>query len=154
MKTKTKTYLLLVAILGIWGTIAFKITSGLSPDEPEVLAQNVDVTFTPKPQKKVDTFSITTANRDPFLGRLPSSKKTPKKTKPSTPAPIAIEIPTITYSGLIQKQDATAKVFAVNINNQQYLVKQGQTISDVTLVSGNKSSIRIRFNGTYHTIKR
>lgn len=153
MKNKAKTYLLLVAVLGIWGTIAYKIVNGISPDEPQVSEKTFEVAFNPKPQKAIDTFSISVIERDPFLGTLSVSKKTVKPNRITESAKPDEAIPDITYGGLIQKQGSKSKVFVVNINNQQHLLKQGQSVNDVKLINGNKMSITIRFNGKNHTIK-
>lgn len=153
LKNKGKTYLLLVAVLGIWGTIAYKIVIGLSPDELEITAQSFDVSFNPKRPKQTDTFSINDVEKDPFLGTLASNKTATKSPKRVSLVESDIAMPSVTYSGLIQRQDSNSKVFIVNINNQQHLLKLGQTINDVKLISGNKSSITIRFNGKNHIVK-
>tara|TARA_B100001063_G_C16771378_1_gene561844 strand:- start:789 stop:1253 length:465 start_codon:yes stop_codon:yes gene_type:complete len=153
LKSKGKTYLLLVAVLGIWGTIAYKIVNGLNPDEPQVSEKNFDIVFNPKQQKAVAPFLISDIERDPFLGTLTSKKTASKATKRVSVVKTDIAMPSITYGGLIQRQDSNSKVFVVNINNQQHLLKLGQTINDVKLISGNKSSITIRFNGKNHIVK-
>ncbi|WP_461598680.1 hypothetical protein [Winogradskyella sp.] len=153
MKNKGKTYLLLVAVLGIWGTIAYKIVNGLSPDEVEVTAQNFDVSFNPKQPKQIDTFTIKDIERDPFLGTLSSKKRASISTTKDASVKTDVVMPTITYGGLIQKQGSNSKVFVVNIDNRQYLLKRGQTVNDVKLLNGNNSSITIRFNGKNHTVK-
>jgi len=48
LKNKTKTYLLLAAVLGIWGTIGYRIISGASPTISEVKQDNFDMVFNPK----------------------------------------------------------------------------------------------------------
>jgi hypothetical protein len=153
LKNKTKTYLLLIAVLGIWGTVAYKIANGISPEQTEVTSQSFDVAFNPKKEKTIDTFSITPVERDPFLGTLSTKKQASKQTKKVKAAVPDVKMPTITYGGLIQKQQSRAKIFVVNINNKQYLLKQGQTAADVKLVRGSKSSIVVRFNGKNQTIK-
>lgn len=144
---------MLAAVIGIWGTIAYKIVNGISPDEPKIPEQTFDVAFNPKPQKAIDTFSISAIERDPFLGTLSVSKKNVRPTRITESDKPDEVMPNITYGGLIQKQGSKSKVFVVNINNQQYILKQGQSVNDVKLVSGNKTSITIRFNGKNHTIK-
>lgn len=145
--------MLLFAVLGIWGTVAYKIANGISPDQPEVIMQNFDVAFNPKQRKTIDTFSIKSVVRDPFLGTISTDNKTPKQTKKVKVVVSDVKMPTITYGGLIQKTQSKAKIFVVNIDNRQYLLKQGQTIDNVKLISGNKTSIVVRSNGKNQTIK-
>lgn len=124
----------------------------MSPNEPNEIPQSFDVAFNPKPQKAMDTFSIKAIERDPFLGTLTSRKKASKTSKRNKQLEPEKAMPNITYGGLIQKQGSKSKVFVVNINNQQYLLKQGQTVADVKLIKGNKTAIVIRFNGKNKTI--
>ncbi len=146
---------MLAAVLGIWGTVAFKIVNGISPDQPQTTAESFDVAFNPEVQKDKDTFSIQTIDRDPFLGTLSAKKQASKRAKSINVKPntSGVAMPIITYGGSIQKQNSKEKVFVVNINNKQYLLKVGQVINDVKLIRGNKESIVIRFNGTNQTIK-
>lgn len=153
MKNKTKTYILLAAVLGIWGTICYKIVNGLSPQGVQVTAQNFEVSFNPKQPKQTETFSINDVDRDPFLGTLTSKKTATKSPKKVSVVKSDVAMPSITYGGLIQRQDSNSKVFVVNINNQQHLLKLGQTINDVKLIKGDKASITIRFNGKNHIVK-
>lgn len=155
MNKKTKTYLLLTAVLGIWGTIAFKIVNGLSPDLPQSSEPVLDISFKPKTIKAIDTFSIQNVERDPFLGTLSASKTNnkPKETKNSNQI-VTKHQPKITYSGLVKKQTTADKVFVVNINNQQYLLKQGQTADSVKLLRGNTKEITIRYKNQTKTINR
>lgn len=155
MNKKTKTYILLAAVLGVWGTIAYKIVNGLSPEDTKQTAQTFDVSFQPKTKVTVDTFSIQNVERDPFLGTLSTSKTNnkPKTTKNSNQI-VTKNQPKITYAGLVKKQTTADKVFVVNINNQQYLLKQGQSADSVKLLRGNTKEITIRYNNQTKTITR
>lgn len=155
MKNKTKTYLLLAAVLCIWGVIGYKIINGLNPEEPQVVAQEYDKTFKPKTIAEIDTFSIKNVERDPFLGTLSSNKKTnftSKNTK--TKVDNIKTIPNIIFGGLIKKQNTTDQVFVLNINNKQHLLKKGQTADSVRLISGNTKEIVVRYQNKSQTIKR
>jgi hypothetical protein len=87
------------------------------------------------------------------LGTLSSNKQTSRSVPKSTSAKTDVAMPAITFGGLIQKQGSNSKVFVVNINNRQYLLKRGQTVNDVKLINGDKESITIRFNEKNHNIK-
>ena len=151
MKNKTKTYILLTLVLGIWGVIGYKILSAANPTSPDMVQQRVDVSFNPKAKIETDTFSIQTVNRDPFLGTLLVKKKsTPKKIKPKTPL---IWKPII-YHGIISNQNNKAKVFIISIENQQHLIKVGQTINEIKLVRGNNNSVLLSYKGEKKTISK
>lgn len=75
LKTKKKTYLLLVVVLGVWGMIGYRIWAGLNPEAPKMVQQDVNINFNPNTGTAIDTFSIQTIARDPFLGTLTTKKK-------------------------------------------------------------------------------
>ncbi|WP_157588880.1 hypothetical protein [Psychroserpens burtonensis] len=154
MKSRTKTYLLLVTVLGIWGTIGYKIVSGVSPTISEEKQENFDVAFNPKTNTEVDTFSIQTLERDPFLGTLTKKKKSVTRTLKKPINNKANNLPQISYNGLVKKQNTTDMVFVVNINNNQYLLNKGQVIDSITLINGNDKDITIRYKNKNQTIKR
>lgn len=153
MKNKAKTYFLIVAALGIWGTIIFKIVKGISPDEINVVKpSDPDMTFNPKANTKTDTFSIQNLKRDPFLGTLSQKKNTSK---------ISISVnkdvensPLMTYNGLVKKQSTSEHVFVVNVNNNQYLLKRGQIADSVKLIKGNDNEITVLYRNKSKIIKR
>lgn len=144
MKNKTKTYILLTLVLGIWGVIGYRILSVANPTLPDIAQQNGDVNFKPKTRIENDTFSIKTVNRDPFLGTLLIKKKSkPRRTKPKEPF---IWKPVI-YHGIISNQNSKTKVYIVSIDNQQHLMKLGQVVNEVKLIRGNKNSIIVSYKG-------
>ncbi|NQX85436.1 MAG: hypothetical protein HRT67_05965 [Flavobacteriaceae bacterium] len=125
--------------------------AGLNPDVSQINNQEFDAAFNPKPQKGIDTFSISDIARDPFLGTLASLKKVSNTN--TTLNTIPDVMPDISYGGLIQKKGSKSKVYVVNINNQQYLLKQGQSVNDVKLLKGDKTAIIIRFKRRNYTVK-
>jgi len=154
LEKKKKTYLLLVAVLGLWGTIAYQVLSALSPKEPSVASENISVDFSPK-KTKIDTFSITQVKRDPFLGKLSKSphKATRSKGKTITKKNDADNPwPQIQYQGMVKKQGATSEIFIITINQQQYLLKRNQELENVKLLRGNAKEIVVRFNKEIKTV--
>ncbi|SFZ93401.1 hypothetical protein SAMN05428642_103112 [Flaviramulus basaltis] len=150
MKNKTKTYILLTLVLGIWGVIGYRIMSALNPTAPEMAKTNFDVSFNPKKNTALDTFSIQTSERDPFLGTLYIKKKIASK-------PIKTETVNwmpIIYHGTVSGQEGKNQIFVVSINSEQHLMKQGQTINDVTFIRGNKSQINLSYKGERKTINK
>lgn len=146
--------MLLAAVLIIWGMIGYKIWSGLSPDPVEIASSEYNMSFNPQKTKAVDTFSIQTLERDPFLGTLSSSKKTGTSTKVTIPKKTIENLPVINYNGMLKKQSGTDQVFVVNINNNQFLLKKRQTADSITLVKGNDKEISVRYRDRIVTIKR
>ena len=132
LKNKAKTYVLLVLVIGVWGTVAYKIVAALNPDLPELPQQELSLNTDFKMSIQRDTFSIQRVNRDPFLGTLEKPKKTVKKKRKAT-TPQVQWMP-IAYNGMISKGGSN-KIFLISINGQQHLLKQGQIREGVKVVS-------------------
>ena len=153
MKNKTKTYLLLVAVLVIWSIIGYKIYSSLNPELPEVVLNDVEASFNPKTGIEIDSFSIKTTDRDPFLGTITKkSNKTASLKQNNTTKQEDSNWPQITYGGVIKRQNSNEQVFVVTINNTQYVLKKGQKVDYITLVKGDNTSITVRYNTTQKII--
>lgn len=153
MKNKTKTYLLLAAVLAIWGIIGFKIMSTLNPEAPEVKKQDEMVVFTPKSHTVKDTFSIRPAQRDPFLGTLYAKKQ--ENPAPRTPKPKeAFVWISITYHGTVSKQDSKEKLCILSINGQQHIMKIGQEVQEVKLVKASNTEILVNYKGQRKTVPK
>ncbi len=150
MKNKKKTYLLLVAVLSIWGIIGYKIWTGLNPGIPEVAQQDVDVSFNPKANAVIDTFSVQTTDRDPFLGTLRSQQIVKSSPTLNKNHKKLIWLP-ISYHGIVKKQASTQQVFVVSINKQQHLLKKGQRMDSITLIRGNAKAIVMRYKNQQKT---
>ncbi|PQV48799.1 hypothetical protein CLV33_1044 [Jejuia pallidilutea] len=150
MEKKTKIYLLLGAVLVIWGIIGYKIVSTLNPDPITQTKVNFDMAFKPKQHTETDTFSIQLAHRDPFLGTLHKERQSKPKIRQKTET---TWIPVL-YHGIITETSGKNKVFIVSISNKQILMKQGQTISGISLLKGNDTSITLRYKGTTKTITK
>lgn len=142
-----------MAVLTIWGTIAFKIFNGLGPSNVDYIPPIEQMSFSPKTIKHKDTFNIKITSRDPFLGNLTKAKKTSdfiapsKKVKTNYTSNL-----NISYNGIIKKNQSNERIFVININNKQYLLKKGQQADSVKLINGNDNSVTVRYKGVNSTI--
>ncbi|MHA7832357.1 MAG: hypothetical protein ACX93O_14780 [Flagellimonas sp.] len=150
MSKNIKTYLLLGVVLLVWGIIGFKVIKAISK-EPELPAVRQPISILPKNIKKRDTFELVANYRDPFLGTLPAKKKKPKK---KVIRKEKVEKKNIVYAGLVSRSESGKSMFFVSIDGQQHIMSKKQKIDDVSLVSGNEKSIRVRYNGIMETIAR
>lgn len=153
MKSKTKTYLLLIAVLSIWGIIGFKIVSTLNPHVPEVSQNENRVVFTPKTNMAIDTFSIQMSERDPFLGTLLVKKQVANKSVNSTPKEPLVWMP-ILYHGMVSKRDSNEKICVISIDGQQHIMKVGQDLNGVKLLRATNTEISVGYKGLRKTVSR
>jgi hypothetical protein len=138
LKTKRKTYVLLILVVVVWATIGYKVVSALNTDVPEVRLNNFVTNTNFKIDTKIDTFSIHTVNRDPFLGTL---KKKELKKKVGTKK--IVQWKPISYQGTIKQN--RQQIFIVTINGAQHLLKKGQTKDSITLTYGDSKSVTMRY---------
>lgn len=151
MTKQQKTYLLLVAVLVVWGLIGFRIYRGFHNDKEKEL----DITpsnnkFVIKQNEISKDYVLKTNYRDPFLGKLPFKKNNRKKTKRS-PRNKDIPFPNIIYNGVVEGGDS--KSYTITINGKQELVKVGDNIQIIKLIKATPNKIVIRFQGKTKTIQ-
>jgi len=150
LKSKLSTYLLIAAVVGIWGTIIYKIISGINPVVPELTTNQNIAEFNPKPIAQNESFTISDVERDPFLGTLQKKNKPQLKRVINTVPKQSVNVPTIKYSGIVKK--GNDQVFILTINGKQYLMRKGQTLNEVKLLSGTSKQVVVRFNNANSTI--
>jgi hypothetical protein len=156
MKNKKSIYILLPIVLLIWGLVVYQFFS-FSKNEAVVVSENNDFAFKSIEFKTRDTSSINVNYRDPFLGKMYSgntnvvSKKSVGSRKPVLPkTPIILQ--TILYKGIISDTKDKTRVFMLIINGRTYLMKKGDSESDVFLKDGNRESITVKNKGILQTI--
>ncbi|RDI06669.1 hypothetical protein [Flavobacterium sp. AG291] len=150
MKKKKNTYLLLVLVLGIWGMVIYRFFSYTNPELPQDATPQL--TVTPVKSKKREIITIDVNYRDPFLGKMyapaTANKQIPKKNRIVEPIPW----PQLIYKGTVSDIKDKKKVFLVIINGKSYMMKEKETIEDITLKTGNRHSITVKYRGELTTI--
>ncbi len=140
--------MLLVLVIAVWGTIAYKIIVALNPDIPEFQPQEFVTKSNYKVETSIDTFSITKVNRDPFLGTYSKKEESPKK---ATTKKKPISWLPIQYHGIIK--NGGNEMYIVSINGKQHLLKKGQARDSIQLLYGNVKSITMRYKNTSKIFK-
>lgn len=147
-----KILILLTIALLIWGSIAYRFFNITSPQTHQTNTKDIVVSYKPKTYKLNDSFTITYPKRDPFLGTLPNKKVKPSK-KLTKPSKLKLPKYNFVYKGLVKQQQTTKKIFVIEINNTQYLLKKGQSIEDVKLLEGNSKTIKLLVNGKQQIVE-
>ena len=151
MKKNTKTYLLITAVLAIWGAIGYQIFNGINSNAPEAIHENIDVAFNPKTIIVTDTFSIKSVDRDPFLGTI-TGKKTRKRIKSTNTKVKDTTSMAVSYQGLVKQKNSRHEVFVITLDGMQHLLKKGQVVNNMKLLSGDDKEVLIRYNNIKKTI--
>lgn len=150
MKSKRNTYLLLAAVLGIWGIIAYRFLSYAAPDE--VANSRVAFAATPVPSYKKEDVPLDVRYRDPFLSKFYNTPAIASGTKGSAiykpkPLPEPITWPSLKYKGIVSDRNEKRKVFMISINGVTLLLKEKTTEQGVTLISGDRKSVYVSYRG-------
>ena len=141
MKKQYKTYILIIAVLIVWGIIGVQIFSYLNPKEEELPSLVAEQKSFRKETQVRESYKVKTHQRDPFLGKMTIKPIPIKKTKKKPVEPVIF--PSIVYHGIIES--GKNKSFIISVNGVQNVLKEGQTIQEVRLLSGDKKQIKIRY---------
>ncbi|MEO8934108.1 MAG: hypothetical protein ABI295_07350 [Xanthomarina sp.] len=151
MNKKSKTYLLIFAVLSIWGTIAYKFFSAYNPVAPVLDKKDTVLAFKPL-IKETDTFYIQELERDPFLGTIKKNSSIKNTYTVGVKRKDTIQVPKMSYLGSLKKQQSKDQIFALNINDEQFLVKRGQTVESVSILQADSRKMVVRFQNQTITL--
>lgn len=158
MKNKKSIYFLLPVVLLIWGAVLYEFFSFSSSEELQATSSD-EIIFNPISIKKRDTTAINVNYRDPFLGKIyverdnkevakkkfSSLKKAPKITE-------SVVWPTIVYKGIVSDTKEKNKIFMLIINGKTFLMRKGETESEIFLKEGNRESVYVKYKGNLNLI--
>lgn len=149
--------MLLVAALGVWGSIIYQFMYNTNDFE------TVETSFTVADKSlkttAVDTASLLLNYRDPFLEKkmnkpsinlsvnhsdIKNSKKISLPAKPPWPE--------LKYNGSISNNSANNKMALIKINGKDHILKEGESIEGLSINRIHPDSIVLAFMNTSKTI--
>lgn len=145
MKSKKNIYILIPAVLLIWGIIGFRMFSGLGPSVKPI--QNTTLAQQFKPNDKIvrDKFVIDPNYRDPFLGTLSIKKSSKKSNRVIPKIKETVVFPPIEYKGIFSSANNSNPIYLILINGNQEMFKKNETHQNVKLLKGDKEKITVKF---------
>lgn len=154
MKSKTSLWILIPAVLGIWGAIGWNVYSAMNGDEYTATVKTVESSQQTESKVAPDTFELLLDYPDPFTNEAPKQKSTvplyhntnnhQHTTIASAPKEEA-QWPTIIYSGLV-KQPATGKMLGfLSVNGESYFVKVGDEVGGVRVIALTGAEILLSY---------
>jgi hypothetical protein len=160
MKNKKLAYILLPAVILIWGAIFYRIFNAANGDEKSIAAEGPHKGAASE-RSYTDTFSIIANYRDPFLGKLlsvtsdhPKPAIKQQKAPDPKPQPVALAWPALAYSGMIKNQRSSMQLAILHVNGQSHNVKTGETIDGVQVVRIFKDSVEVAFQKEKRIIRK
>lgn len=151
MKSKATNIALIVALIGIWGTVIYKFIGGSSNEDTYYLPQTNHSTIVEQIQLVQENFVVNGNYRDPFLGRAyhAPKAKTTAKTKASKPVVPKIVKPPTDWSFLVYRGDFLNEkkqhVGILTIRNKDFLAKEGEEKDGVQIIKIRKDSIQVNY---------
>jgi hypothetical protein len=144
MNKNTKTTVLLIVVIIVWGTIGYQIYLNYHPAQGEIL-ELPKMPYISKQGIVKNTYTITANYRDPFTGK---KYKKPELKQPilkkELPKPEII-FPSIVFMGIIE---GTKKTYIISINNTQEIFQLNDTFQDITLLAANEKRITLRYQNS------
>lgn len=162
MKNKKVTTLLIIVVVGIWGVIFFRLVSSMSGEDDYIGRSDIRVKINAKDFQEIKPYILIAKYRDPFLGRtfheegkgvISQRKNIPIVKKETIPA-VEIDWSFIKYLGLINNSKINKKVGLISINNDEYMISDGDVIKEVKCIKTYKDSICISYQGKIKCLKR
>jgi hypothetical protein len=152
MKKKINIVLIL-AVLGLWGTVAYKtVNQYFFPKELVMNTTQVNSELNVNQINK-DTFQLEKITRDPFLNiqdrvvELKPKKYFPKVKAIVIPKPIEIKNwPFVAYYGYIKSKGKDKELVLVKINKKLYKLRKEDQVEEVTVKKIYGDSIELAFN--------
>lgn len=158
MSKKRLNIILILFVLGLWGTIAYKsLNRFFSSDNSPLQSNSVSENFNLKKIEK-DTFSLKKLARDPFLSKVLEAKQRPvvvksefpsikviNASKPVKSKPVVVW-PKVFYYGYIKSLQKTEELILVKIDNKVLKIRKNQDVQGVMIKRIFKDSIEVAFN--------
>lgn len=162
MQKKHINKILIIAVALIWSLVMYKFATPYFSATDTVIT--ADVLVNPKRNfiRKKDTFHLEIPDRDPFLGKITSSKKRkivkevskPIKKSSNKKKEKITTWPKITYLGFVKSQKKTSKLGLVRINGVLKRVRKGMEISGVKIKKVEENLITIQFQKESRDFKK
>lgn len=150
MKNKKLQYILVPLVILIWGLVFFKVIDHIREKNDADFAKSVSVKNIKK-ESVSDTFSIRADYRDPFKKYIVSAKSSsqesviPKRIKQEV-NPAFIQWPDVSYGGLILNEKGKYKTALLKINNQDFLLKTGDSRNGIKIEAVFADSIKLSYS--------
>lgn len=155
MKSKTTLWILIPAVLGIWGAIGWQVYAAMKGDGDNSAHKLITTETNVNKPIVPDTFSLLLDYPDPFAAQNAKPKVNVKAqsqiTQPKTTAPVPEQTqwPNIVYSGLVKQPSSGKMLGFLSVNGVSYFVKEGDEVGGVRVLTINPNHITVRWNNSF-----
>lgn len=166
MSNKRNTYLLIAALLGVWGFIGYQFFANMKDDIE--LSTSTAVKPNNEVKNKVDSFDIVANYSDPFkvnqvqkvkqvypsTNIAPKRQETSKQNTQKKEVQSKIDVNHIQYFGVISNSKTGKKVGILHINNKEILVSNGTEFESGKVISVFDEKVKIVYKESTFEIER
>lgn len=166
MTKKKINIILILVVLGLWGTVGYKALNRQFTGNEMILEKQNQIKNITINQINKDTFKLEKINRDPFLNTVVETVfPIPKKEIISNYKPIKktnipfisvnnsnMSWPELTYYGYVKTKDQ--ELVLLKINSKLYRLKLNELTNGLIVKKKYKDSVQISFNAENKIIKR
>jgi len=165
MNQKPVKYVLIGAVVLVWGLIIYRIVDGLSPDDnvPAIKSTGAQqIAYIPT----TDSFTLIADYSDPFIPNTDTvdaevTAMNKAVAAPPPPPPVVSKPPadtykegTIQYLGMIANPVKKLKLANINLNGKEMLVKEKDKVEGYLVQKISLEAIVIRYKNKNITIQR
>lgn len=168
LKGKKSLYILIPAVLAVWGLIIYRVVLAQQGDDNNVNAVYEPV-FASQDSTK-DSCRMIWSYRDPFLdcttdqmseqdfdfssGQNNNISNIKIGTYKAPEPEKKVQWPAVSYHGLIRNKSNGKMVAVFKINNRQYLLSEKQTAEGVLIESADNKKAIVQFGGETKTLEK
>lgn len=160
MKNKKLSWILLPAVLSIWGMIGWKVYAAINGDD-ETFSENSPQTEIHKDTSAVpEDYTLSLNYRDPFFEPRPQPKAVStnvKKTETQSvknSAPQITQWPSVAYGGLVRQTQSGKTVGFLIVNGSSHFVNGGDVAGELTVVKMWSDSVEVKFGKESRRIRK
>lgn len=164
MEKQGTKYILGIALVAIWGLLAYRIYQKMNPDNSFFIPPANS--FVLEDKTSIDSFKLLVNYRDPFLEdrlQLPQKEKIKPRRQINVPVPpqqnievkkkAPVQFPEINYKGSIYLKSGR-KAALLTIDRQIMNLGLGESYNEIYLMKIHEDSIRLRFSGEERTFMK
>jgi hypothetical protein len=161
MKSKVTSWILLPVVLGIWGTIGWKVYVSMRGDEsngPVIVKEEL----VQQKRNDRDSFVLLLNYRDPFLGKTDLHEA--KKDRTVSNQPMKAEVkktdlalkqwPAIRYSGLVKRTSDQKSVGFLNVDGRSEFVQTGMILGEIRIGKIWKDSVEVYWEKDRRVVRK
>lgn len=162
-KNKKTTYLLICAVVAVWGIVLHKVFFKTPEEDYSIKTATTKVEHEPYDQyvAKKDSFKLALNYRDPFLGTTAiAEKKADGKGLKIKPIAATVNLPppidwnSVRYAGRIINPVSKKVVSIIIVHGVERMMSEGEVFQGVKLLKNKRDSILINWQGKQKHIKQ